>query len=82
MAPILHADVRVNLPQTSAGPLSGKPSQLTVSIAADGGVYVRNERVADANSAASSPNSTPPSRTTTSSSAATVISSTRRSAKS
>ena len=49
VAPILHAGVRVDLPQTSAGPLSGKPSQLTVSIAADGAVYLRSERVADAN---------------------------------
>ncbi|HYX25579.1 MAG TPA: biopolymer transporter ExbD, partial [Thermoanaerobaculia bacterium] len=49
MAPILHAGVRVNLPQTGARSLPGELSQLTVSIAADGAVYLRNERVADAN---------------------------------
>ena len=49
VAPILHAGVRVDLPRTSDGPLSGNPSQFTVSIGADGAVYLRNERVADAN---------------------------------
>jgi biopolymer transport protein TolR len=49
VAPILYAGVRVDLPQTSAPGLPGEPSQLTLSIAADGAVYVRNERVADTN---------------------------------
>ncbi|HEX3552405.1 MAG TPA: ExbD/TolR family protein [Thermoanaerobaculia bacterium] len=49
VAPILHAGVRVDLPRTAPCLFSENPSQLTVSIAADGAVYLRNERVADAN---------------------------------
>jgi len=46
VAPILHAGVKVDLPKTvKTGPLEGKPNQLTVSVAADGGVYVRSSRV-------------------------------------
>ena len=49
VAPILHAGVKVELPRTVNGPpLPGKSDQLTVSVAADGGVYVRNARVSPA----------------------------------
>ena len=49
VAPILHAGVRVELPKTVNGhSLPGESNQLTVSVAADGGVYVRNARVSAA----------------------------------
>jgi biopolymer transport protein TolR len=49
VAPILNAGVKVDLPKTAkVPPLPGDQSQLAVSIAADGGVYVRSNRVADA----------------------------------
>jgi len=47
VAPILNAGVKVDLPRTAAPPLPGDQSQITVSIAADGSVYVRSRRVAD-----------------------------------
>ncbi len=47
VAPILHAGVKVELPKTAAGPLGGS-KELTVSVAADGGVYVRSARVSPA----------------------------------
>jgi biopolymer transport protein TolR len=64
VTPILHAGVKVDLPRTEkAPPLPGEQSQLAVSIAEDGGVYVRNNRVADADLSDSWPPSTPRSRT-------------------
>jgi biopolymer transport protein ExbD len=46
VAPILHAGVKVDLPKTVNGPpLPGDSNQLTVTVAADGGVYVRSARV-------------------------------------
>jgi len=45
VAPILHAGVKVDLPKTANGPIPEKSNQLTVTVAADGGVYVRNARV-------------------------------------
>src|ERR1700712_295307 len=45
VAPILHAGVKVELPQTVNGHSLPESNQLTVSVAADGGVYVRNARV-------------------------------------
>ena len=49
VAPILHAGVKVELPKTVNGhPLPGESNQLTVTVAADGGVYVRNARVSGA----------------------------------
>jgi len=48
VAPILNAGVKVDLPRTAKPPaLPGDQSQVAVSIAADGGVYVRSQRVAD-----------------------------------
>ncbi|HEX4962097.1 MAG TPA: ExbD/TolR family protein [Thermoanaerobaculia bacterium] len=47
VAPILHAGVKVDLPKTTqVFPLSQDPKQLTISVAQDGGVYVRSVRVA------------------------------------
>lgn len=49
VAPILNAGVKVDLPRTAKAPqMPGDQSQLTVTIAADGGVYVRSRRVPDA----------------------------------
>jgi biopolymer transport protein ExbD len=49
VAPILHAGVKVDLPKTVNGrSLPGESNQLTVSVAADGGVYVRSTRVSTA----------------------------------
>jgi len=49
VAPILHAGVKVELPKTVDGrSMPGKSDQLTVSVAADGGVYVRSARVSPA----------------------------------
>ncbi len=49
VAPILNAGVKVDLPKTAKAPeMPGDQSQLAVSIAEDGGVYVRSNRVADA----------------------------------
>jgi len=46
VAPILHAGVKVELPKTVNGTsLKGDSNQLTVTVAADGGVYVRSSRV-------------------------------------
>jgi biopolymer transport protein TolR len=48
VAPILNAGVKVDLPKTSKAPaMPGDESQIAVSIAADGSVYVRSRRVAD-----------------------------------
>lgn len=49
VAPILSVGVKVDLPKTAKAPaMPGDQSQLAVSIAEDGGVYVRSNRVADA----------------------------------
>jgi biopolymer transport protein TolR len=49
VTPILHAGVKVDLPRTAkASPLPAEQSHLAVSIVEDGSVYVRNNRVADA----------------------------------
>jgi len=49
VAPILHAGVKVELPKTVDGrSMPGKSDQLIVSVAADGGVYVRSARVSPA----------------------------------
>ena len=46
VAPILHAGVKVDLPKTvNAVSLPGESKQLTVTVAADGGVFVRSARV-------------------------------------
>jgi biopolymer transport protein ExbD len=46
VAPILHAGVKVDLPKIVDGPpLRGESNQLTVTVVADGGVYVRSARV-------------------------------------
>lgn len=48
VAPILNSGVKVDLPKSAKAPaMPGEQSQLTVSIAEDGSVYVRNARVAD-----------------------------------
>ena len=47
VAPILQAGVKVDLPKTSKAPPVGKPDQLSVSVTADGTVYVRSSPVAD-----------------------------------
>jgi biopolymer transport protein TolR len=47
VAPILNAGVKVDLPRTAALPLPGDQSQVAVSIAADGSIYLRSRRVAD-----------------------------------
>jgi len=48
VAPILNAGVKVDLPRTAkALLLPGDESQVAVSIAADGSVYLRSRRVAD-----------------------------------
>jgi biopolymer transport protein TolR len=46
--PVIQAGVKVELPKTGAGPIAGEQTQIPVSIAEDGGIYVRNTRVADA----------------------------------
>jgi biopolymer transport protein TolR len=46
--PVIQAGVKVELPKTGAGAIAGEQTQIPVSIAEDGGVYVRNTRVADA----------------------------------
>jgi biopolymer transport protein TolR len=48
VAPILHAGVKVELPKTVNGHSMPESNQLTVSVAADGGVYVRSVRVSSA----------------------------------
>ena len=49
VTPILQAGVKVDLPKTTnASPLPGETGQINVSVAADGSVYVRNLKVADA----------------------------------
>ncbi|HSS50327.1 MAG TPA: biopolymer transporter ExbD, partial [Thermoanaerobaculia bacterium] len=48
VAPILHAGVKVELPKTVNGHPLPESDQLTVTVAADGGVYVRNARVSAA----------------------------------
>jgi biopolymer transport protein TolR len=45
-APMMTAGVTVDLPQTSAGPVSGQDEPLSVSIAADGKVYIQKTAVA------------------------------------
>jgi len=46
--PVIQAGVPVDLPKASNVPaLTAEETQLTVSIQADGGVYVRDVRVAD-----------------------------------
>jgi biopolymer transport protein TolR len=48
VAPILHTGVKVELPRTAKAPtLAADQSQLAVSVAEDGSVYVRSQRVAD-----------------------------------
>ena len=49
VTPILQAGVKVDLPKTTnARPLPGETRQINMSVAADGSVYVRNLKVADA----------------------------------
>jgi len=48
VTPILQAGVKVDLPKTGkARPMPGEQTQIPVSIAEDGGVYVREVRVSD-----------------------------------
>ncbi|HVR95711.1 MAG TPA: biopolymer transporter ExbD, partial [Thermoanaerobaculia bacterium] len=48
LVPVIQAGVPVDLPKASNVPaLTAEETQLTVSIQADGGVYVRDVRVAD-----------------------------------
>ena len=47
--PVLQAGVKVDLPKTGKpSPMPGQTDQLSVSVKADGSVYVRDSRVADA----------------------------------
>jgi biopolymer transport protein TolR len=49
VVPVIQAGVKVDLPKTARpSAMPGKTDQLSVSVAADGSVYVRNSRVADA----------------------------------
>ena len=48
VTPIIHAGVKVDLPKTGQGCLLGEQIQIPVSITEDGSVFVRSERVADA----------------------------------
>ncbi|MFY9826578.1 MAG: biopolymer transporter ExbD [Thermoanaerobaculia bacterium] len=48
VVPILHAGVPVDLPKTVNGHSLSESNQISVTVAADGGVYVRSARVSSA----------------------------------